>query len=116
MMSGPKNAFHESRHKSLKCLDEAGVKCFVDHTRQISRAAGEDPDAPPRDQSEENFYTPDETCRRGSDRERLRMAMAGKYGDYYETNPFGCMFTPEASADLGLIVVARIVAVCLADA
>lgn len=72
----------------------------MEQTRQSARAAGQDPDAPPRDQLEEDFYTPDETCRRVRDHERIRMAAAGKYGDYFETNPFGSTFTPEASADL----------------
>lgn len=89
MMASASTAFCEGRLKSLKCLNEACVTRFVDQTRQMARAAGQDPDVPPpRDQSEEDFYTPDETCHRSGERERLRMAAASKYGDYYETNPF----------------------------
>lgn len=110
-MAGAYIAFRESNHKSLKSLDEAGFKRFVDHTCHMVRAVGQDQDVPSRDQSNENFYTPDETCRRSGDRERLRMAAAGKYGEYYEVNNFVHTFLPVASVDLGLIVVARNVAV-----
>lgn len=82
----------------------------------MARAAGHNPNAPPRDQLEEDFYTPDKTYRRGGDRERLRMAALGKYGDYFETNSFEYTLTPEASAEFGLIVVARVVAVRSAEA
>lgn len=53
--------------------------------------------------------------RRGGDCERLRIAAAGNHGDYFKTNRFSYTFTPKASADLGLIVVARIVAVYPAE-
>lgn len=72
MMAGTSTLFREGRHKSLKCLDEAGVQRFVEQTLKMASAAEQDPDDPsPRDQSEEDFYSPDETCRRGGDRDRL---------------------------------------------
>lgn len=65
----------------------------------------------PCDVSEEDFYTDDETCRRSGNRERIQIAAAGKYCEYYKTNHFDYTFAPEESVYFGLAIVARIVAV-----
>lgn len=49
VMAGASIVFFKSRHRSLKCLDEPGAQRFLEQTRQLARAAGQDLDELPRD-------------------------------------------------------------------